>query len=176
MSIAELARRAEVSAPFISQLESGQTLLSLPTLYRVAGALGCSANALLGPSEPRPHVTRSGSGTRLRASGGRRAQRPRLLSRTGPDVLMEAYHYEMRPEDDVQDWFQHDGEDFVYVVSGSVVVEFEDGTTVELAARDSLHHEGVVAHRWRLRQPEPAEVLLTMAVPYRRSTGRDGSE
>ena len=89
---------------------------------------------------------------------------------------MEAYHYEMRPEDDVQDWFQHDGEDFVYVVSGSVVVEFEDGTTVELAARDSLHHEGVVAHRWRLRQPEPAEVLLTMAVPYRRSTGRDGSE
>lgn len=38
MSIAELAQRADVSAPFVSQLETGRTSMSIPTLaYPLAG-------------------------------------------------------------------------------------------------------------------------------------------
>jgi transcriptional regulator with XRE-family HTH domain len=163
MSIAELARRAQVSAPFVSQLESGRSSLSLVTLYRIATALSCSANALLGSAPSRPHVTRAGDGPRLPASGGSHPQQPRLLSRTGPGVMIEAYHYLIQPDDDAQEWFEHDGEDFVYVIRGTVVVEFGDGTEVELSAGDSLHHGGTPAHRWALRQPEPAEVIISVA-------------
>jgi len=165
LSIAELARRAEVSAAFISQLEAGRTSMSIATLYRVAAALGCTANSLLGTRDPHPHLTRAGAGPRLPASGGDHSQRPRLLSRTGEQVLIEAYHYVMHPDDDEQEWFHHGGEDFVYVVSGNVVIEFDDGNEVALSAGDSLHHDGTVPHRWVLRDAEPAEVLAVIAAP-----------
>ncbi len=155
MSIAELARRADVSAPFVSQLETGRTSMSIPTLYRMATALGCTPNALLGGErDPRPHVTRAGSGIRLAAGSGDHSQLPQLLSRTGDDVLLEAYHYVIHPHDDAQEWFEHEGEDLIYVVSGAIGIEFAtgtpEGTTVELGAGDSLHHDGTTPHRWVL--------------------------
>lgn len=166
LSIAEVARRSEVSAPFISQLETGRTSMSIPTLYRVAAALGCTPNALLGgPTEGRSHVTRAGDGIRLPASDGSHAQQPRLLSRTGDDVLLQAYHYLIEPDDDEQDWFEHAGEDVVYVVRGTIAIEFGDGRVVELATGDSLHHDGHVAHRWVLRGEQAAEVLIVVGDP-----------
>lgn len=163
LSIAELARRVEVSAPFISQVEAGRSSMSIPTLYRVAAALGCTPNALLGRSDPRPHVTRAGSGMRLPAGAGEHSQLTRLLSRTGDGVRLESYHYVIQPQDDEQEWFEHAGEDFVYVISGSIAIEFDDGTEVELSAGDSLHHLGTVGHRWILRGDAPAEVLCVVA-------------
>ncbi|MCU1357047.1 MAG: Transcriptional regulator, MerR family [Acidimicrobiales bacterium] len=162
LTIAELARRSEVSASFVSQLEAGQTSVSIPTLYRLANALGCSANALLPPVGIRSHVTRSGTGPLMHASEGRQPQKPRLLSRTGSGVALEAYHYVMNPGDDEQEWFEHPGEDLVYVIRGSVRVEFADGEAVVLEAGDSLHHDGVIAHRWALDGTEPAEVVVTI--------------
>jgi transcriptional regulator with XRE-family HTH domain len=171
LTIAEVARRAAVSAPFISQLEAGRTSISIPTLYRVAAALGCTANALLGPGhdhgDERRNVIRSGDGLRLAAGSGLHVQEPRLLSRTGPDVLMEAYHYVLQPDEDEMEWFEHDGEDFVYVVSGSIGIEFDDGEISLLAAGDSLHHAGTTPHRWLLQGNEPAEVLIVVAAPPR---------
>lgn len=164
-SIAELARRADVSAPFISQLETGRTSMSIPTLYRVAAALGCTANALLGTSGPRPHVIRAGGGVRLAASDGDHPQLPRLLSRTGDGVLLEACHYWIRPDDDEQQWFEHEGEDFVYVLSGTISVEFDNAEPVELAAGDSLHHDGTTPHRWVLVGDEPAEAFIVVGTP-----------
>jgi transcriptional regulator with XRE-family HTH domain len=162
MSIAELARRAEVSAPFVSQLESGRSSMSIPTLYRIATALGCTANALLGTSNPKPHVTRAGTRPQLEASNGQHAPQTRRLSRTGEGVILESYHSIIEPHDDEQDWFEHRGEDFVYVISGAIAIEFEDGSEVELAAGDSLHHLGTVGHRWIPRGDGPAEVLCVV--------------
>lgn len=166
LSIAEVARRADVSAPFISQLETGRTSMSIPTLYRVAAALDCTPNALLGgETDARAHVTRAGAGIRLSASDGEHSQQPRLLSRTGDHVLLQAYHYTIHPEDDEQEWFEHPGEDVVYVVRGSIMIEFGDGSSVGLEPGDSLHHDGSVAHRWVLRGDGPAEVVIVVGDP-----------
>lgn len=163
LSIAELARRADVSAAFISQVEAGQSSMSIPTLYRVATALDCTANALLGDSAPHTYVTRAGSGPQLAASSGEHAQSTRLLTRTGEEVMLESYHYVIDPADDEQEWFHHGGEDFVYVIRGRIVVEFDDGSSVELGAGDSLHHQGLIGHRWLLDGDAPAEVLCVVA-------------
>ncbi len=165
LSIAELARRADVSAPFISQLEAGRSSISIATLYRVADALSCSANSLLGASEPRPHVTRAGAGPRLAASAGEHSQHPRLLSRTGDGVMLEAYHYVIAPGDDEQEWFQHEGEDFVYVIRGHISIVFDDGTHVDLSTGDSMHHAGTVGHRWLLLGDDAAEVMCIVGSP-----------
>ena len=166
LSIAEVARRATVSAPFISQVETGRTSMSLATLYRVAGALGCTPNALLGGSGgPHNHITRAGDGIRLSASDGSRSQQPRLLTGTGDDVLLQAYHYTIHADDEDQDWFEHPGEDFVYVMRGSIAIEFGDGESVVLSAGDSLHHDGAIPHTWVLQGDTTAEVLIVVGDP-----------
>lgn len=162
LTIAELARRAEVSASFVSQLEAGRTSVSIPTLYRLAAALGCSANALLPPVANRTHVTRSGTGPRVHASTSDHAQQARLLSRTGSGVVLESYHYVIEPSDDPQDWFEHAGEDLVFVIRGTITVEFADGEAVLLGPGDAIHHDGSVGHRWTIEGDEPAEVIITV--------------
>ena len=155
---------------FISQLESGRTSVSIATLYRIAAALGCSANALLGPSGTAMHVVRNGDGERMHVASGAGSPHGRRLSRSGPDVVMEAWHYVMRPDDEPQDWFAHRGEDFVYVVRGTIVVEFEDGSKIKLGPGDSLHHDGALAHRWVLVGDTPAEAVIAAAVPWTASS------
>lgn len=81
--------------------------------------------------------------------------------------MLEAYHYVIEPDDDEQEWFQHEGEDFVYVIHGTISIVFDDGTETSLSAGDSLHHIGMVGHRWILRDGEPAEVICIVGAPPR---------
>lgn len=166
LSIAEVARRAEVSAPFISQLEAGRTSISIPTLYRVASALGCTPNTLLGTDTgDEPLLLHAGDGVRIPASAGEHAQHARLLSRPGERMVLEACHYVIAPDDDEQEWFEHGGEDFVYVLRGTITIQFADGRAATLTAGDSMHHDGTVPHRWVLVGDEPAEALIVTAIP-----------
>lgn len=154
LSVAELARRAQVSGPFVSQLESGRSSVSIPVLYRLASALDCAANDLLPPTEGSRRTTRAGEGPRYRVSEddeSRPSQRSRLLTRAGEGVLLEAHHYVIHPGDAEQGWFSQPGEVFVHVLRGALSVEFADGSTYDLEAGDSLHHEGEVPHRWLVR-------------------------
>lgn len=165
LSVAELARRTGVSGPFISQLETGRSSLSIPTLYRIAEALGVTPNALLPGAPGEQLVTRAGHGRVIPATATASPQQPQLITRTGEGVALEGYHYVIHPDDDEQQWYQHRGEDVVYVIAGSIVVEFDDGREVELGAGDALHHDGEVAHRWRLVGDTPAEAVIVLTVP-----------
>lgn len=53
LSQAELAERVEVSTEFVSRMERGVTLPSVPTLVVLARALGCTPNDLLLPPQRR---------------------------------------------------------------------------------------------------------------------------
>ncbi len=152
--MAELARRAQVSGPFVSQLESGRSSVSIPVLYRLASALDCAANDLLPPTDGSRRTTRAGEGPRYRVSEddeSRPSQRSRLLTRAGEGVLLEAHHYVIHPGEAEQDWFSQPGEVFVHVLRGALSVEFADGSSYDLDAGDSLHHDGEVPHRWVVR-------------------------
>jgi hypothetical protein len=88
-----------------------------------------------------------------------------LLSRTGEGVLLRAYHDGIKPDHDEQDWFEHDGEDLVYVIPCAIAIEFGDGYTIELSVDDLLHHDGAAPHRWLLRDDTGAEVLIVVGSP-----------
>jgi transcriptional regulator with XRE-family HTH domain len=165
LSVAELARRTGVSGPFISQLEAGRSSLSIPTLYRIAEALEVTPNALLPGGSSEQLVTRAGHGRVIPATSTPSPQQPRQITRTGAGVALEGYHYVIHPSDDEQQWYQHRGEDVVYVVSGTIVVEFDDGREEQLGAGDALHHDGEVRHRWRLVGDTPAEAIIVLTVP-----------
>jgi transcriptional regulator with XRE-family HTH domain len=160
LSRKELAARLGVSASFITQLEQGQSSISLPRLYRLAELLDTTPNGLLPVSSASILITRAGTGQEMRAANRDDAQRPQLLTRGGPGRSLKAHRYLIEQADPPQDWFKHEGEDFVYVISGHLRVEFLRGRPVDLGPGDALNHDGDIPHRWGLGSEQPAEVLI----------------
>ena len=150
-SMRALASVVGVSQPFLSKLENGQLLPSLSTLYGLADALDTT------PSELLPSVSDSASSAvHLSAGEGRRTPRARLLT-SGSGRFTEAYLFtaDAGDSDDVD--FAHDGEEFVFVIEGSVVLTL-DGRDRRIAAGESVTFDPTRPHRWSA--PEAARYLL----------------
>jgi transcriptional regulator with XRE-family HTH domain len=67
ISLAELARRANLAKSTLSQLEAGAGNPSIETLWSLGVALGVPFSALVEPPAPTVKVVRAGEGPRLRA-------------------------------------------------------------------------------------------------------------
>ncbi|MGF7236313.1 MAG: cupin domain-containing protein [Frankia sp.] len=49
-----------------------------------------------------------------------------------------------------EDYFVHDGEEFIYLAHGRVQVDLEGAGVYDLAGGDTLYYDGGVRHRWRV--------------------------
>jgi transcriptional regulator with XRE-family HTH domain len=163
LSMRQLARLADLSQPFLSNIENGRSMPSISTLYRLAEALGVSAQELLpGPADVDVRVaTRASLETAsvLPISDHPDSGRSTLVV-GGPTQLIEARRATVLAGAFDGTWFEHPGEEFVHVLEGTVVVEFRDGRSELLGRGDSLWYYSTVAHRWSTNDATDASVLL----------------
>jgi transcriptional regulator with XRE-family HTH domain len=138
LTLKELGREAELSHPFLSQLERGLARPSVSSIERIARALGVPVGALWTDPPPRePELVRRADS----APGGWRT----LASNGRPMVIREWTGGSRRwPEQrDVET-----GEVLVYVARGSLEVDL-DGDVHALEEGDALLFDGEVPHRLR---------------------------
>lgn len=160
LSLAELAERTQLSQPHLSQLENGRVAPSIAALYSLAAALGIGADELLPRVDPAPiQVTRRGEGPLQPGTENENPVMSRLLS-GAPGRIIEAHENWVRPGQDMGDWLEHSGEDFVYVVAGRMAVEFGSGQVEHLKAGDCIWYLGRLRHRWRAVDDRPIHLLL----------------
>lgn len=146
-TLVDVATRAELSHPFLSQLERGLARPSMRSLTAIASALDTSAQVLMaaaatsaGAAAEAVSIVRHEAGSVDSPGGtvralvrGERAMLP--VEYTGaPSVFAE--------------YFCHDGEEFVYVVHGRIEADVE-GELHVLTAGESLYYAGGLRHRWR---------------------------
>ncbi|MFD0279603.1 helix-turn-helix domain-containing protein [Kitasatospora sp. NPDC127111] len=162
--MAELAARSGLSQPFLSQLERGLTTPSLTSIYRIAEALDVPPGTFLRPPARPGAVSHESDPQVVRVSEGA-AQFARVLIPGGRSSLMEAYEHHFEPGHGERGWFEHPGEDFLYVLEGEVVLEIEGEEPLTLRAGQSAHHRGDAPHRCRLAGPDAARTLLVIATP-----------
>lgn len=164
LSMRALARASEMSQPFLSQVEKGETSPSLSSLYRLAHALGLPPSQLMPPvSAPRGvSVLRQGEGRELQVSDAPGAASGRLLS-GGAGHLLEVVEYRVEPGADLGGWFESDGEMTVYVIDGEVVVTLEHEGFWRLGAGDAISHPADIRHRWAVVGDGSARILLSVA-------------
>ncbi|WP_394435287.1 helix-turn-helix domain-containing protein [Streptomyces sp. SGAir0957] len=143
LTLAEVARRAGVSVPFLSQVENGRSRPSMSSLQRIADALDSTAVELLAAAEsPRPvDVVRAAEAPAT--DGGARPlvrghQRLHALEFTGDHDWDRAY--------------RHAGDEILYVADGSAEVEV-DGAHHILEQGDTLYITAQRPHRWRPLKP-----------------------
>ncbi|GAA4705652.1 helix-turn-helix domain-containing protein [Phytohabitans rumicis] len=163
LSMRVLAAKADLSQPFLSNIENGRSMPSVATLYKLAGALGLAPSELLPPADDGDiTVTRAGGGvpSAVDESPG---VAPNWLLAGAPGRLLEVRRFVIAPGQPTGGWFEHPGEDFVHLTEGALTVEFASGRSERLQAGDSLWHTGTVPHRWRAGRGRGAHLLLVTA-------------
>ncbi|MFC8126707.1 helix-turn-helix domain-containing protein [Streptomyces sp. NPDC057302] len=149
LTLADVAARAGVSAPFLSQVENGRSRPSMGSLQRIADALDTTAVQLLASADPpRPvDVVRGGSASVSEGAGegpGGTAGRMRPLVRGHQRLhaLEFTGNHEWGRE------YRHRNDEILYVADGSAEVE-ADGSVYRLERGDTLYCAAELPHRWR---------------------------
>ncbi|MEU2880809.1 MULTISPECIES: helix-turn-helix domain-containing protein [unclassified Streptomyces] len=161
--MAELAARSGLSQPFLSQLERGLTTPSLASIYKIADALSLPPGIFLRPSSTSDTVAHEEDPQVIRVTEGT-GQFAHVLIPGGQSDVMEAYEQHFTPGQGERGWFEHTGEDFIYVLEGEVALELRGEEPIRLRAGQSAHHRGDVPHRCRLVGDTAARTLLVVAL------------
>jgi transcriptional regulator with XRE-family HTH domain len=165
LTLVQLAEAAELSHPFLSQLERGLARPSIGSLEKIARALGSSQLELLSldgisdddlvPPLPVAVVRRAEGATghygegeaRMLVTGARRFHPMEMVGRN--------------PE--FGDHFVHAEDEFIHVVAGRVEFDLGDSGVHRLEEGDSLYYAGGTPHRWRALDADGYRLFVVKA-------------
>lgn len=198
MSVRELARRVEVSASHVSQVERGLAQFSVRTLYSVVSELGVSMDSLfddtpaVAPAEPttaRPEtdldsgdalvdggiVLRAGKRPTIPLAGGTRWERLTPRPESGAEFIEVVYPPAQQSDLRAVSFAQHSSREYGVVVSGSLTVQVGFETSV-LHAGDSIAFDSMIPHRfWNDTADEVRCIWFIWDSPHsERGNGADG--
>ena len=148
MTVAEVAGQAGLSPGMLSKIENGLTSPSLATLKSLSSAIIVPVTAFFRKYEEERDATfvKAGQGLNIERRGTRAGHQYQLLGHTvGKQVFVEPYLISLTEESDVFPLFQHDGVEFIYMLSGEVVYRHAD-QTYRLTPGDSLFFDADAPH------------------------------
>ncbi len=161
LSLREAAARADLSVSFISAVERGVTGASLAALTRLISAYGSTLGEVLRVAEPRAgRLVRPADRPVLDPGGGIRIED----LATSPTQL-ESQLFVLAPDASSDGYYAHQGEEFMYVLSGSLKVWLDDAEEYELAPGDALTFPSTLAHRFRALGPAETRLIWVNTPP-----------
>ncbi len=148
MTVAELARLADLSPGMLSKIENGLTSPSLATLQALSGALHVPVTAFFRQFEEQRDATfvRRGEGLNIERRGTRSGHQYQLLGHmVRKSVAVEPYMITLTEESDVFPLFQHSGTEFIYMLDGRMDYH-HNGAAYTLVPGDSLFFDAAAPH------------------------------
>ncbi|WP_269855955.1 helix-turn-helix domain-containing protein [Streptomyces sp. RPT161] len=157
LTLADVAARAGLSVPFLSQIENARARPSMRSLQAIADALDTTAVHLLAAAEtPRSvDVVRAEDDPGL-SSAGKARVRPLVRGHHQLHALEFTGGHASGRE------FHHRNDELLYVADGSAEVD-AGGETYRLRRGDTLYLSGGVPHSWRALEPDTRVVLVAVA-------------
>lgn len=160
-TLAEVASAAGVSTGFLSQAERNLTGVSISSLANIARALDVPLRRLFDQPAQTEADTRQGRRQAYAIEG--RRQTYERLSTTFPGSVINAVKLTM-PPGYRSETVTHEGDEFVYVLSGRVRYTVGERAYV-LGPGDSLHFAGSDTHDIAVVGDEPVAVISVGTLP-----------
>jgi len=153
MGLVELGQHTGLSPAMLSKIERGQLFPTLPTLLRIAMVFSVGLDYFIAADRDRPVLGISRHRDRLRLPETADAKNPayEFESLDFPAVqrLLNSYFAEFFPvAAEKLHRHQHPGAEFIYVVSGTLVLHIGDEQHT-LDGRDSIYFDSTVPHAYR---------------------------
>lgn len=143
----QVAEATGLTVGFISQIERDISLPSLASLYQVARALDASVEMFVSKVPERAHSAVSHTGERPTFAVGDTERTYEFLERGFPEAQLNACLTHV-PPGYASETMSHEGEDFVYLVRGTMAYTI-DGEEFILKAGDTLHFSAARPHSAR---------------------------
>ncbi|MDP9902848.1 helix-turn-helix domain-containing protein [Variovorax ginsengisoli] len=161
-TLEQLSQFSGLARSTLSKIENGQMSPTYDALLKLAGGLQMDLGALFAPQAApaqagRRSVNRSGDGLAHSTPHYEHVLLCNELSQK--DMIPFKSQVVARSFDEFEDWSRHDGEEFVYVLSGEVTLYTEFYEPTLLAAGDSWYIDSRLGHRVISRSAEDAQVL-----------------
>jgi transcriptional regulator with XRE-family HTH domain len=161
-TLEEAAGRAGIGRSTLSKIENNQTRPSFDIVRRLTETLSLKTPNLFlqsGQSDisGRRDVTRAGQGEAKSTS----TYAHELLCTELSSKSMVPYisHITARDVSEFPDWIRHQGEEFMYVLSGTVILHTEHYRPLEMARGDSVYYDSGMGHCCISSSSEDAVVL-----------------
>lgn len=147
MSMAELAKRSDVSTSLISQIERDMVIPSVVTIWRLAKVLDTNINYFFDDEDNNDQVLIRNGNHKIVITHGNSCHY-KLLSSGDADRMLDMVEitlkvgcaYEQNP-------LVHDGEECGYVLKGTLIVEV-NGKQYTLNEGDSISFKSTIPHKY----------------------------
>ena len=161
LSLRDAAAAARLSVSFVSAVERGTSGTSLASLQRLTSAYGATLRELFAqPRRPSRvvHATR-----RPVIELGDDAIRIEQLAASAS--LLEPQLFRLSPGASSEGTYHHAGEEFLYVIAGSVTVWVGERERYRLDEGDALTFPSTLPHRWRNHASRETHLLWINTPP-----------
>ena len=174
LSIEEVAERSGLGIEQIERIEGNLDFPSLAPLIKIARVLGVRLGTFLDDqAELGPVVCRkkdseaAGIGFTHNAPQGHKHMEYHSLSQDKSGRHMEPFLIEIAPSEEGEDFIlsTHEGEEFIYVLSGVVEIYYGKNTYI-LEEGDSIYYDSIVAHHVHAAADNRARSLGVVYTPY----------
>jgi len=162
LTLETASRLCGVSRSTLSKIENGLMSPTFDVLQKIVVGLKIDLGELFGST---PKVNASGRRALTRKDAGQRhAYRGYQMELLATDLAHKAMlpfriRITAHTLDAFDDWGRHEGEEFLYVISGSVCLHSELYAPTHLNAGDSLYFDSAVGHIYLSVSKEDAEIL-----------------
>ncbi|MBZ5559885.1 MAG: MerR family transcriptional regulator [Acidobacteriia bacterium] len=159
LGVVEAAKKAKISAGFLSAIELSRANPSVATLQRLAASYGTTVLDFFDLPKQSSHLVRPRDRRAIQTASGVRIE---LLS-IGARQL-ESQLFRVQPGAGSDGSYSHQGEEFIYMISGALELWLDELHCHTLNQGDSFWFESTVGHRWYNPSSEEA-VLLWVNTP-----------
>jgi transcriptional regulator with XRE-family HTH domain len=171
MGLVELGRHTGLSASFLSQLETGRVVPTLRNLARIAMVFSKDMSYFFEPERPELfRIQRSNDRLRLPQTG---VAEPgyyfESLGQVPAEQAVMSYIAEFLPSDEARPpkSHRHSGNEFLYMLSGSLKLEHDQQTDV-VSEGDAVFFNAEAVHSYeRVGGEQCSALILTMPEPLR---------
>ncbi len=158
MTLKDLSEKSGFSVSFLSQVENGTSSLAIMSLKKIADALGVPIIYFFQEHEEHNYLVKADDQKIFNIDGS-----PSNFVRVSgdfPNRSLETLIVILEPETEHGDPMTHLGEEFIYVIEGTVIVNL-DGTDYTVNAGDTMHYPSTISHQWRNPLKTQTKILST---------------
>lgn len=160
LTVTQAAQGAKISAGFLSAIELSRANPSVATIYRLAAAYGTTVLELYDLPAQSSRVLRPRQRKSLETESGVRME---LLS--AGTKMLESMLMHVPPGTGSDGTYMHQGEDFLYMLEGTLEVWLDEVECHLLQKGDSFWFESNRGHRWFNPTQQPTTILWVNTPP-----------
>lgn len=171
VSVEDLSERTGLLPEQILKIEAGEVAASLTPLLKIARGLGCRLGTFLddtsitGPVVSSPEGNQD-DGVRFVGAGDRNGLVFHALAANKSDRNMEPFIIDVNPpESGNYELSSHEGEEFIYVLSGELEIDY-GRKLYHIQAGQSIYYDSIVAHHVHAAGGNAARILAVIYAPH----------